>query len=209
MHVTRVNNMHTHHMAQMSACARHPIIMPSMMSGWAFASSFWLSPCVSPSPTFFSSHFYLYSDMDSFFHVDNAKANNPCASANRESCYLAEYTPPTQDEDFSIKKEKNCAQMLERGQSVHHYCNVIQIVRLVFYKTMDPTLHYKMKTDEIYDGSGERLQPRYVYTENTRSRLGDTETEAETERETDSCQRSSWTSRRMHKLSEYEERWKS
>ena len=27
---------------------------------------------------------------------------------------------------------------------------------------MDPTLHYKMKADEAYDGSGERLQPRYV-----------------------------------------------
>ena len=29
--------------------------------------------------------------------------------------------------------------------------------------TMDPTLHYKMKADEAYDGSGERLQPRYVH----------------------------------------------
>ena len=31
----------------------------------------------------FSFHFYLYSDLDSSFHVDNAKANHPCASANR------------------------------------------------------------------------------------------------------------------------------
>ena len=31
----------------------------------------------------FSSLFYLFSDLNSFFHVDNAKANNPCASANR------------------------------------------------------------------------------------------------------------------------------
>ena len=31
----------------------------------------------------FSSHFYLYSDLNSFFHVDNDKAIIPCASANR------------------------------------------------------------------------------------------------------------------------------
>ena len=41
-------------MAQVSACARHPIFMPSMMSGWAFVccvcSSLCLFPCVSPSP---------------------------------------------------------------------------------------------------------------------------------------------------------------
>ena len=32
--------------------------------------------------------------------------------------------------------------------------------RLVFYRTMDPALHYKRKVDEAHDGSGERLQPR-------------------------------------------------
>ena len=72
-----------------------------------------------------------------------------------------------QDEDFSVKKEKNCAQMLDRGQSLHQYCNVLQIARLVFYKAMGPTLHYKMKADEVYDESDERLQPRYVCTEKT------------------------------------------
>ena len=86
MRFTRVNNVHTHHMAQVSACARHSIFMPSMMSGWAFVPrcSFVLTLSVCLSFTYvFSSHFYLYSDLDSFFHVDNAKANNPCASANR------------------------------------------------------------------------------------------------------------------------------
>ena len=29
------------------------------------------------------------------------------------------------------------------------YCNVIQIARLVFYKAMDPTLHYKMKVTSL------------------------------------------------------------
>ena len=72
-----------------------------------------------------------------------------------------------QDEDFSIKKEMSCAQILERGQSLLQYCTVIQIARLVFCKAMDPTLHCKMKADEVCDGSGERLQPRYVHTEKT------------------------------------------
>ena len=39
----------------------------------------------------FSSHFYLYSVLNLFFHVDNAKANIP----TEESCSLAEFTPPT------------------------------------------------------------------------------------------------------------------
>ena len=48
-----------------------------------------------------------------------------------------------------------------------------------------------MKADEVYDGSG-RLQPRYVYTEETPEADSETlETEAETETETDSCQRRS------------------
>ena len=41
-----------------------------------------LSVCLSFT-LLFSSHFYLYSDLNSFFHMDNAKANNPCVSANR------------------------------------------------------------------------------------------------------------------------------
>ena len=43
----------------------------------------------------FSSHFYLYSDLNSFFHMDNAKAIIPCVSPTEESCSLAEFTPPT------------------------------------------------------------------------------------------------------------------
>ena len=89
--------------------------------------------------------------------------------------------------------------MSERSQSLLQYCNVVQIARLVFYKTMDPTLHYKMKVDEAYDGTVERLQPSMhvqtrdehrgldtltetlsIHTE-TRCRIGDTETETETE----------------------------
>ena len=52
------------------------------------------SVCLSIS-YLFSSHFYLYSDLNSFFHVDNAKANNPCAPPTEESCPLAESTLPT------------------------------------------------------------------------------------------------------------------
>ena len=54
----------------------------------------------------------------------------------------------------SVSRKKGIAQILERGQSLLQYCNVIQIARLVFYKAMDPTLHYKMKAEEVYDGSG-------------------------------------------------------
>ena len=41
-----------------------------------------------------------------------------------------------QDDDFGIKKRR-IAQMLERSQSLPQYCNVVQLARLVFYKTID------------------------------------------------------------------------
>ena len=61
-----------------------------------------------------------------------------------------------QDEDVSITKEKDCTN-IGKGQSLLQCCNVIQIARLVFYKAMDPTLHYKVKAEEVYDGSGNGL----------------------------------------------------
>ena len=71
---------------QVSAWAHHPIFMPSMMSGWAFVPRCFfvltLSVCLSFT-LLFSSHFYLYSVLNLFFHVDNAKANITCVSANR------------------------------------------------------------------------------------------------------------------------------
>ena len=48
----------------------------------------------------------------------------------------------------SVSRKKRIA------QSLLQYCNVIQIARLVFYKAMEPTLHYKMKADEVFDGFG-------------------------------------------------------
>ena len=53
----------------------------------------WLSVCSSlllRSDSVCLSFSFLFSS-----HVDNAKANNPCASANRGILPLAEYTPPT------------------------------------------------------------------------------------------------------------------
>ena len=44
-----------------------------------------------------------------------------------------------QDEDFSFKKKKRIAQILERGQSLLQYRNVVQFARLVFYEAVDPT----------------------------------------------------------------------
>ena len=72
-----------------------------------------------------------------------------------------------QCEDFSIK-EKTCANVGTKPiiASLQQCCSNCE---LVFYKTMDPTVHYKMKADETCDGSGERLQPgrtqrpRYVH----------------------------------------------
>ena len=69
----------------------------------------------------------------------------------------------------SVPRRKRIAQILDRCKSLLQHCDVVQIARFVFYKTMDPTLHYKMKADEACDGSGERLQfrrtqrPRYVH----------------------------------------------
>ena len=54
----------------------------------------------------------------------------------------------------SVSRKNRIAQMLERGQSLPQYYNVIQIARLLFYKAMDPTLHCKMKAEEVYDGPG-------------------------------------------------------
>ena len=52
MRIARVWLCESHHLAQVSVRARHPISMPSMVSGWLFlvVFSFWLSPCISPSP---------------------------------------------------------------------------------------------------------------------------------------------------------------
>ena len=72
--------------AKVSAYARHSISMPSMVSGWLFVASLFLALSFSVCLSFtllFSSHFYLCSDLNSFFHVDNAKAIIPCNSANQ------------------------------------------------------------------------------------------------------------------------------
>ena len=90
----------------------------------------------------------------------------------------------------------------------NHCYSTAMLLKLQDWYSTDSTLHYKMKADEAYDGSGEGLQPRYT---EIRCRLGDTGTETGTgtETETDSCQCWSWTSRRVHKLSEAKERWTS
>ena len=60
--------------------------------------SFYSSPCSFPClsyPLLFSSHFYLYSVLKLFFHVDSAEANNHGHFATRGALPLAECTPPT------------------------------------------------------------------------------------------------------------------
>ena len=65
-----------------------PYSWPSMLSGWLIVCSLSLflalffSVCLSFT-LLFSSHFYLYSVLNLFFPVENAKANIPCASVKR------------------------------------------------------------------------------------------------------------------------------
>ena len=102
------------------------------------------------------------------------------------------------DEDFSIKKEKNRANVGTKPifASVLQCCSNCKIGILL---NMDPTLHYKMKADEAYDGSGKWLQPQYVHTEAsvctqrpsvcTQRSDADSETLAQKQKTgTDSCQ---------------------
>ena len=53
-----------------------------------------------------------------------------------------------------VARKKNWADIGKEANHCFQCCNVIQIARLVFYKAMDPTLHYKMKAEEVYDGYG-------------------------------------------------------
>ena len=62
--------------------------------------------------------------------------------------------------ETSVSRRRRIAQMLERNQSLLQYYNNIANCKIGILRTMDPTLHYKMKADEACDGSGERLLPR-------------------------------------------------
>ena len=63
-----------------------------------------------------------------------------------------------QDGDLSIKKvptAKNCADVLTKpvcASVLQQHCKFAEIGILL---TMDSTLHFKMKADEAYDGSGD------------------------------------------------------
>ena len=59
-----------------------------------------------------------------------------------------------QDEDVSFEKEKDCANIGKRPIIAFRTATLFKIARLVFYKAMDPTLHYKMKAEEVSDGCG-------------------------------------------------------
>ena len=50
-----------------------------------------------------------------------------------------------QDDDFFIKQEKNCECCKEANRCLS--TAMFLKARLVFNKTMDPTLHYKMKAN--------------------------------------------------------------
>ena len=70
------------------------------------------------------------------------------------------------DGDLSVKKvltAKNCADVGTQPVST----TTLQVYRIGILLTMVPTLHYKMKADEAYDGSGEGLQTRYEHRDPT------------------------------------------
>ena len=68
----RVTHIHAIHNERLSVCSSLLRLFLSLS----------FSVCLSIT-LLFSSHFYLYSDLNSFFHVSNAKAIIPRASANR------------------------------------------------------------------------------------------------------------------------------
>ena len=53
--------------------------------------------------------------------------------------------------------QRRTAQMLERSQSLLQDYNNIANCKIGILLTVDPTIHYKMKADEVYDGSGDRV----------------------------------------------------
>ena len=58
-----------------------------------------------------------------------------------------------QDEGVCIKKEKDCTNIGKRpiiASALQCYSNC----EIGILLTMDPTLHYKMKAEEVYDGYG-------------------------------------------------------
>ena len=64
-------------------------------------------------------------------------------------------------EDFSIKVEKNWANMGKMSFIASVLQCLFQMQDWHSTRPRIPHLHYKMKAVEVYDGSGEGLQPRY------------------------------------------------
>ena len=63
-----------------------------------------------------------------------------------------------QDGDLRIKKvltAKNRAHVGTKPVSANSTTTTLQVCRSGILLTMDPTLHYKMRGDEAYDGSGD------------------------------------------------------
>ena len=99
MHIARVWLCESHHMAQVSAFAHHPIFMPSIVSGWAFVPRCFfvltLSPCVSPSPcsSLPTSTCTLSWTPSSMWTTP--RQSYPASPPTEETCSLAEFSPPT------------------------------------------------------------------------------------------------------------------
>ena len=95
-----------------------------------------------------------------------------CSMDRLDAIHRKEYKDDKFKTKTSVSRRIRIAQIWERCHSLLQYCNVVQIARLVFYKAIDPTLHYKMMADEVYDRSGGRVATPIQTNRNWMSRRG-------------------------------------
>ena len=123
IHLTRMlNDVYHTTLAQVSARARHSILIPSMISGWlirlfcrlflaSFLSSVSPSPCSSP-PTSTCTLSWTSSSM-----WTTPRQTLPAPPPTEESCSLAKYTPPTMDTRWSlIQKIEGASKVMKTWQ---------------------------------------------------------------------------------------------
>ena len=97
----------------------------------------------------FSSHFYLYSDLNSF-HVDNAKANNPCASANRGVLPVGRIHSSHRPEQKCDEESKS-----DEGPEMKHMEEAP--------KRQEENEGYQKIIEFVSEGSEEEVQPKVLY----------------------------------------------
>ena len=92
-----LHDVHSHHGSRMCLCASHhthghPCCSIERLLFDSLFLALFLSVCLSYS-LLFSSQFFLYSVLDLFFHVDNAKAINHGVSQVLDMCLIVGLLP--------------------------------------------------------------------------------------------------------------------